>query len=132
MKRRSTCCVARRQRRKARTEDRRLDRDRAASRIPDGRPARHEQSETAAKFQFSSSIGRELWVEDEALRHGVFTEALLKRLAGKADYSHDGTISITEMEPRLAERGKALTGRPPAPGGGRPPGVPNYAIAAAW
>ena len=60
---------------------------------------------------FASSTGREISIEDERWKNGAFTEALLEGLAGKADYSKDGKLTIAELDLWLSERVKELTAR---------------------
>lgn len=65
----------------------------------------------AAKSQFA--------IELESLGHGAFTYALLEGLAGKADRSGDGSISIRELtgyiEDRLPDISEEASGEPQFP-----------------
>ena len=65
----------------------------------------------AAKSQFA--------IELDALGHGAFTYALLEGLAGKADQSDDGTVSIRELtgysEDRLPDISEEASGEPQFP-----------------
>ena len=80
---------------------------------------------------FASSTGRELSEEDDAWQNGAFTEALLEGLKGKADYSKDGVISISELDLWLSERVKALTKKRQHPVMQRPTTIPDFPIAIA-
>ena len=78
---------------------------------------------------FASSTGRELSIEDHRWENGAFTEALLEGLAGKADFTGDKAISVTEMSLWLSERVKQLTGNAQHPVTGMPETVPDFQIA---
>ncbi|PLX37405.1 MAG: hypothetical protein C0605_07400 [Hyphomicrobiales bacterium] len=80
---------------------------------------------------FASSTGREVSEESDAWQNGAFTEALLEGLAGQADYSRDGVISIAELDLWLSERVKALTRKRQHPVMRRPATVPDFPIALA-
>lgn len=56
-----------------------------------------------------SSMGREVSQEDESWGHGAFTTALIDGLQGAADYDHDGTIYLNELDLYVTERVKVLT-----------------------
>ena len=58
---------------------------------------------------FSSSTGRQFSFENDALKHGVFTTALLEGIAGQADFRKDGVISVSELEAYISDRVKDLT-----------------------
>ena len=57
-----------------------------------------------------SAMGREYAQEEESWGHGAFTLALIEGLQGKADYDHDGTVYLNELDLYVAERVKGLTG----------------------
>ena len=60
---------------------------------------------------FASSQGRETSEESAAWGHGAFTEALIEGLGeGKADLTHKGAITVSELDYYVVERVKALTG----------------------
>ena len=58
---------------------------------------------------FSASTGRQLSFEKDELRNGVFTEALLEGIMGRADYKKDLYISVAELELYISERVRELT-----------------------
>ena len=78
---------------------------------------------------FASSTGREVSVEDDRWQNGAFTEALLEGLAGKADYSKDGSLTIAELDLWLSERVKELTSRQQHPVARKPDTVPDFPVA---
>jgi WD40 repeat protein len=57
-----------------------------------------------------SSMGREYSMESEQDQHGYFTLALIEALSGRADFNHDGSIYLTEVDAYLSDRIKELTG----------------------
>jgi hypothetical protein len=58
----------------------------------------------------TASTGRGYSLEDSRWGHGAFTKALLEGIGGgKADYNHNGEISIKEIDLYVTERVKALT-----------------------
>ncbi|MBN1853483.1 MAG: caspase family protein [Pirellulales bacterium] len=53
---------------------------------------------------FSSSLSREISVEDEKWQHGAFTKAILDTLANqKSDINGDGFLSLTELEQSVCD-----------------------------
>jgi uncharacterized caspase-like protein len=62
-------------------------------------------------FTVSASAGHEKAAEDKNLGHGVFTECLLEALAGKADHSGDGVVSLDEVVTYVQESVPKLTGQ---------------------
>ena len=56
-----------------------------------------------------SSMGREESREDDAWGHGAFTRALIEGLRGAADYDHDGSVTLNELDLYVTERVKTLT-----------------------
>lgn len=80
---------------------------------------------------FASSTGREVSEENDSWQNGAFTKALLEGLKGRADYSKDGVISITELDLWLSERVKILTEKRQHPVMRRPETIPDFPIALA-
>jgi hypothetical protein len=68
----------------------------------------------------------------EAWGHGAFTEALIEGLSeGKADFLHNGSVSVSELDAYIAGRVKALTDGRQHPDMSRPDTVPDFAFATA-
>ena len=67
-------------------------------------------SGSANAFVLASSTGTELSKEDDTLQHGIFTEALLEGLAGKAYHYKDGILTIGELNLYVGNRVTKLTG----------------------
>lgn len=80
---------------------------------------------------FAASTFREVSLELDQWQHGAFTEALLEGLAGDADHSKNGSVSITELDAWLARRVKALTRGQQSPATGKPDIVPDFPFVAA-
>jgi len=74
-------------------------------------PLRELVSEDSGTVVFSSSMAREVSLEDAKWGHGAFTRALLDTMEGDAgaDNNHDGYLSLSELNNNLAERVKKLT-----------------------
>jgi hypothetical protein len=74
-------------------------------------PLRELVSEDTGAIVFSSSMAREVSLEDPRWGHGAFTRALLDTFRGgsDSDYNKDGYLSLTELNDQLAERVKKLT-----------------------
>lgn len=67
-------------------------------------------SEDTGAVVFSSSLPREVSLEDPAWGHGAFTRALLYAMGSVGgDYNKDGYLSLTELNDQVTERVKALT-----------------------
>jgi hypothetical protein len=79
---------------------------------------------------FASSTGREVSFERPEWENGAFTEALLEGLAGKADFTGDGSLTVAEVDLWLSERVKSLTDLQQHAVVRRPDTVPDFAIAA--
>lgn len=58
---------------------------------------------------FSSSLPREVSLEDARWGHGAFTRALLDALAPASDSNGDGYLSLSELEQQVYQRVKQLT-----------------------
>lgn len=78
---------------------------------------------------FSSSSSGQVSFEDRAWGNGAFTKALVEGLNGKADYNHNGRITINMLDLYISERVKALTGGKQTPTTAKPPSVPDFPIA---
>lgn len=78
---------------------------------------------------FASSTGRQFSLENSDWKNGAFTKALVEGLGGKADYTHDGAISINELDTWLADRVKQLTGNQQTPTTTKPNTVPDFPVA---
>lgn len=78
---------------------------------------------------FASSTGRQQSLEDPDWGNGAFTKALVEGLAGKADYTGDGKITVNQLDLYLSERVKALTGNRQTPATIKPETIPDFPIA---
>jgi hypothetical protein len=58
---------------------------------------------------FASSTGQETSQESPDWNNGAFTKALVEGLAGRADFNHDGVISLNELNLWVADRVKELS-----------------------
>ncbi|MGO8898011.1 MAG: caspase family protein [Isosphaeraceae bacterium] len=79
--------------------------------LPSVDPLRELVSEDTGAIVLSSSMAREVSLEDSRWGHGAFTRALLDIFRGGAesDYNKDGYLSLTELNDKLSERVKKLT-----------------------
>ncbi len=59
--------------------------------------------EGSGRMTITSSDGREQSLEDEKLKHGIFTYRLLEALKGKADYNSDGIVMADEIARYIKE-----------------------------
>jgi tetratricopeptide (TPR) repeat protein len=59
--------------------------------------------EGSGRMTITSSDGREQSLEDEKLKHGIFTYRLLEALKGKADYNGDGIVMADEVARYIKE-----------------------------
>ena len=78
---------------------------------------------------FTSSTGRQFSLERPEWHNGAFTKALVEALQGGADYQHDKTISIAELEVYLAHRVKELTDGEQSPTSAKPKTIEDFVIA---
>ncbi|NUQ62260.1 MAG: caspase family protein [Pirellulales bacterium] len=86
-------------------------------------------SEEYGAVVFSSSLPREVSLEDPAWGHGAFTRGLIDTFGDPAsDANHDGYLSIIEMELSLDRRVKELTQGRQHPVVDRPPTVSNFSF----
>jgi hypothetical protein len=58
-----------------------------------------------------------------------FTKALVEAIQGGADYQHDKTISIAELEVYLAHRVQELTSGEQSPTSAKPKTIEDFVIA---
>jgi len=72
--------------------------------------------------------GRQLSHERDEWRNGAFTEALLKSLAGKVDFTQDFFLFLSELETYLTDRVSELTDRQQTPVTTKPKAVKNYRL----
>lgn len=77
---------------------------------------------------FASSTGRQLSHEDDDWQNGAFTEALLEGISGKADYTKDFFLFVSELETYLADRVSKLTDTKQKPMTTKPKAVENYRL----
>ncbi|MCA9219994.1 MAG: caspase family protein, partial [Planctomycetales bacterium] len=90
-------------------------------------PWRDLVSEEVGAILFASSQPRELSLESDNWQHGAFTKALLDVLSdAKGDVSHDGYLSVTELDLQLSERVKQLTAGQQHPVSVKPPTIRNF------
>jgi WD40 repeat protein len=90
-------------------------------------PLRDLVSEEYGAVVFSSSLPREVSLEDPAWQHGAFTKALLDTLGSSdSDYDRNGYLSISELEVYLDQGVKQLTKGRQHPVVERPPTIPNF------
>jgi uncharacterized caspase-like protein len=71
---------------------------------------------------------RETTEELAAEKHGVFTQALLDGLAGKADTNGDGVVEMSELEAYLTSRVSELTEGRQHPVARQPAMVPDVLL----
>lgn len=92
-------------------------------------PLRELVSEEYGAVVFSSSLPREVSLEDPEWGHGAFTKALIETFGSpESDNNRDGYLSIVEMEDHVYRRVKNLTQGRQHPVVERPPTVPNYSF----
>jgi uncharacterized caspase-like protein len=59
---------------------------------------------------FTSSLAREISIENEQWQHGAFTKAILDTFATpESDMNRDGFLSLTEMEQSVSDRVRTMT-----------------------
>ncbi len=78
---------------------------------------------------FASSTGSQVSKEDKKWENGAFTKALIEGIKeGKADYTEDWYVSITELEGWICERVKTLTDGSQTPVTTKPKAVPDFKV----
>ncbi|MEZ5598899.1 MAG: caspase family protein [Pseudomonadales bacterium] len=77
---------------------------------------------------FAASTGKQVALENPSWKNGAFSLALVEGLSGKADYTRDGAISVSELETWLSDRVQSLTGGAQTPTSAKPFTVPNFVI----
>lgn len=78
---------------------------------------------------FTSSTGRQTSLEDAKWNNGAFTRALVDGLAGKADLTNKGKITINMLDLYLSERVKELTQGKQTPTTAKPQTIQDFPIA---
>jgi len=78
---------------------------------------------------FASSTGRQYSMEDPAWGNGAFTKALVEGIAGKADYTGKGRITIASLDLWLSERVQELTEGKQTPTTAKPRTIPDFPLA---
>jgi WD40 repeat protein len=78
---------------------------------------------------FTSSTGRQFSLEKPEWQNGAFTKALVEAVKGGADFEHEQTISIAELEVYLAHRVRELTGGEQSPMSTKPKTITDLVIA---
>ena len=81
-------------------------------------------------FVLASSDGGQLSQERDEWRNGAFTKAMKEGLAGEADYTKDGIVTLDELSLYVKERVKQLTGGLQLPVDLRPQETQNIPLAA--
>jgi uncharacterized caspase-like protein len=76
-----------------------------------------------------SSMGREVSLEAENLKHGLFTYAILEALSGKGPKTPEGAVYLHHLEGHVAERVKELTHGRQHPVASRPTTVRSFPLA---
>ncbi len=82
----------------------------------------------AGVIVFASSTGKQLSIEHEQWRNGAFTEALLEGLDGRADYTKDYFLFVSELETYLTDRVSELTDNRQKPVTTKPKAIENYRL----
>jgi len=86
-------------------------------------------SEECGAVVFSSSLPREVSLEDPSWGHGAFTKALLDAFGSpESDTNRDGYLSISELEAQVYDRVKQLTKGNQHPVVERPPTIRNFSF----
>ena len=85
---------------------------------------------------YAASTGRQVSQENESWGNGAFTKALIEGLGApgqkaKADFSHTGAITTSELDAYVTERVKSLKGGAQSPVMIRPATVPDFPVAIA-
>ena len=78
---------------------------------------------------FASSTGKQSSLEDEAWGNGAFTKALVEGVAGKADYTGKGKITVTSLDLWLSERVQELTDGRQTPTTAKPRTIADFPLA---
>jgi uncharacterized caspase-like protein len=77
---------------------------------------------------FTASTGNQVALEDEKWGNGAFTKAVIEGMEGKADYNHNGRITVNMLDLYVSERVKELTDGNQTPTTTKPPTVPDFPI----
>ena len=86
-------------------------------------------STTRAGHGINDSTGRQYALENREWGNGAFTRAVLEGIAGKADDSLSGRITLNMLDLYVSERVKELTRGQQTPTTVKPPNVPDFPVA---
>lgn len=86
-------------------------------------------TEESGVVAMCSSTGREFSVEDNRFRQGVFTQALLEGLSGKASKSADGAVYLHHLDAYITDRVKELTQGRQHPTTAKPSTIRSFPLA---
>jgi uncharacterized caspase-like protein len=78
---------------------------------------------------FAASTGKQSSLEDPAWGNGAFTKALVEGVAGQADYTGKGRITINMLDLYISERVKELTKGKQTPTTTKPQTIPDFPVA---
>jgi WD40 repeat protein len=78
---------------------------------------------------FAASTGNQYSLENKSWNNGAFTKALVEGIAGKADYTGKGKITINMLDLYLSERVKELTGGRQTPTTAKPQTIADFPVA---
>ena len=107
-----------------------LDGHRDAERVDMSEAINNFAQAESGMVVFGASTGREVSYESDEWHHGAFTKALIEGIGeGKADLTHQGTVTTASLDFFLAERVKQLTDGRQHPVMNRPKTVPDFPIA---
>jgi hypothetical protein len=76
-----------------------------------------------------AAMGHEESREDATAQHGYFTLALIEGLSGKADYSGDGMVGLSELQLYVERRVAQLSRDSQHPVTARPSSVRSFTLA---
>ncbi|MBF8277326.1 MAG: peptidase caspase catalytic subunit p20 [Candidatus Brocadiaceae bacterium] len=77
---------------------------------------------------FASSTGKQFSKEDMEWGNGAFTRALIEGIAGQADYTKDGHVSIAELEVWIPDKVKKLAEGSQTPVTAKPKAVEDLKV----
>lgn len=91
--------------------------------------ARELADEDCGVVMMCAAMGKEESREDDAVKHGFFTLALIEGLSGKADYDKDGFIHLTELDLYIGNRVVSLSKDLQHPVVAKPTTIRSFALA---
>ncbi len=98
-------------------------------RVDNTEAIRELSSDETGVVVVSAATGRESSQERPEWGHGAFTKALIEALdGGKADYTSDGLVYLSEMETYILERVKSLTGGAQHPNVQKPSTIGRFPV----